>query len=677
MNIKGLISFFEDNVEKIVLGMAIILSVWLLLQWVIISPNHIEYQGKTFMPGSIDKFIYENEALSLNNKLSRPPEPASVYEPEYDQFVNWFDSPLRNINPSVYPSVPGDLGEEKIKEDSEYNVPQVGEVTDALAEHIRAVAYVPKEDVTPDNPYDKANNEAKDIDIITVEAKFDTSKLNESFYNNFAGIDVPIEWQDPCAAQPIFVAVDLQRSQLLPDSSWSEWARVPRQKIEDNKELFTVIENVKDLPSGGLRLRKLRYDSPQIARSLLQPDTYSIASPKEEWFPPQLHTKYVKVREDIERDERRKAAEEAENKKSETGRRGTSTLGGGGTRGGGTRAGGTRGGGTRGGGMGTGGISAMFSQGTGGTQRGSSVTRGSNVRGGTRDTRGGRQVPGQPGQDPTPTTDPSKPKETTVADIEEELNKLLITNYAKNGYAKIFSMEEPLVFWAIDDTVQPNQTYRYKVRLGVLNPKAGTDHFTADYKSYQDKVVLWSEFSSETEPLGIPSRLYFFPLSVQEETKSVDIQISKYVLGYWHSEKFPTKPGEVIGNIAKPKPLTEEEKKKGVRNPREVNYNTGATLVDVVQVNTWVGTGNLNLQNYNDLLYSLDKENILRIPVKSRYWTQDMQRLYNEINQKATKEPLRKFGSKSTIRGKGLGGRGKGERKTLESFLQNIFQQDQ
>ncbi|MHC5074961.1 MAG: hypothetical protein ACYTFM_00825 [Planctomycetota bacterium] len=671
MNIKGILNFFEDNVEKIVLGIAIILSIWLLLQWVIISPNNIEYQGKTFIPGSIDKFIYENEALSLNNKMNRPSEPASVYEPQYELFVSWFDSPLSNLNPSVFPSVPGDLGEEKIKEDSEYNVPQVGEVTDAIAEHIRAVAYIPKEEVTTDNPYDRASKETKDIDIITVEAKFDTSKLLESFYNNFAGIDVPIEWQDPCAAQPIFVAVDLQRSQLLADSSWGEWERVPRQKIEENKELFTIIENVKDLPSGGLKLRKLRYDSTKIARSLLQPDTYSIASPKEEWFPPQLHTKYNKVREDIERDERRKAAEEAENKKSETGRRGTSTLGGGGTRGGGTRGGGTRGG------MGTGGISAMFSQGSGGTQRGSGLTRGSNVRGGARDTRGGRQVPGQPGQDPASTIDPSKPKQTTVEDIEKELNDLLITNYAKSGYAKIFSIEEPLVFWAIDDTVQPDQTYRYKIRLGVLNPKAGTGHFTADYKSYQDKVVLWSEFSSETDPLGIPSRLYFFPLNVQEETKSVDIQISKYVLGYWHSEKFPTKPGEVIGNVAKPKPLTEEEKKKGIRNPREVNYNTGAILVDVVPVNTWVGTGNLNLQNYNDLLYSLDEENILRIPVKSRYWTQDMQRLYNEINQKVTKEPLRDFGSKSTIRGKAFGGRKKGERKTLESFLQNMFQQEQ
>jgi hypothetical protein len=677
MNIKGILNFFEDNVEKIVLGIAIILSIWLLLQWVIISPNNIEYQGKTFIPGSIDKFIYENEALSLNNKMNRPPEPASVYEPQYELFVSWFDSPLSNLNPSVFPSVPGDLGEEKIKEDSEYNVPQVGEVTDAIAEHIRAVAYIPKEEVTTDNPYDRASKETKDIDIITVEAKFDTSKLLESFYNNFAGIDVPIEWQDPCAAQPIFVAVDLQRSQLLADSSWGEWERVPRQKVEENKELFTIIENVKDLPSGGLKLRKLRYDSTKIARSLLQPDTYSIASPKEEWFPPQLHTKYNKVREDIERDERRKAAEEAENKKSETGRRGTSTLGGGGTRGGGTRGGGTRGGGTRGGGMGTGGISAMFSQGSGGTQRGSGLTRGSNVRGGARDTRGGRQVPGQPGQDPASTTDPSKPKQTTVEDIEKELNDLLITNYAKSGYAKIFSIEEPLVFWAIDDTVQPDQTYRYKIRLGVLNPKAGTGHFTADYKSYQDKVVLWSEFSSETDPLGIPSRLYFFPLNVQEETKSFYIQISKYVLGYWHSEKVRTKPGEVIGNVAKPKPLTEEEKKKGIRNPREVNYNTGAILVDVVPVNTWVGTGNLNLQNYNDLLYSLDEENILRIPVKSRYWTQDMQRLYNEINQKVTKEPLRDFGSKSTIRGKAFGGRKKGERKTLESFLQNMFQQEQ
>ncbi|MHC4271819.1 MAG: hypothetical protein ACYST2_05855, partial [Planctomycetota bacterium] len=425
-------------------------------------------------------------------------------------------------------------------------------------------------------------------------------------------------------------------------------------------ELFKIIEDPKELAGGGIELRLLQYRPTQIARTLLQPDSYAIASAKEDWFPPTLHAKYKKIREDIEREERRKATEEAEKEKSDKPKRNTGTAGGG-------LRGSTS---TRGGGLGQGGLSAMFNQGASGA-RGGAPTRGSNVRG-ARDARGGRnQSPVKPGTTPSPTIDTSKPKQPSIKDVEDEFNKLLIKNYTK-----IYKRTKPLVFWALDDTVKPNHTYRYRVRLGILNPLAGTNHFTDEYKSYQDKVILWSKFSNETESLEIPNRLYFFPLSVQEDTKSVEIKVSKYVLGYWHSNRFQgVKPGEEIGKVTKIKPLTDEEKQKKIKIPKNIDFNTGAIVMDVVPVNEWVGTSNLKEQAYNDLLYSFDGEDIHRMPVKSRYWTQNLLNIFNEINrlEKEPKEPLREFGAQSRLRriapGKGKGGRG-----TMEDMLRSIFE---
>ncbi|MHC4130605.1 MAG: hypothetical protein ACYSSP_02255 [Planctomycetota bacterium] len=662
MNIKGIISFFEEHVEKMCLVLASIVFVWFLLTWVVISPNNVEYEGKKFVPGSIDNYIYENAAVPLKNKLNRPPEPASAYEPEYDKFVTWLDSPLSNINLNIYQPLPGTISEEDWKKDSKYGIPQIGQVTDAIAEHMRAVAYVPTEEITPENPYDKALHEPDDIDMVTVEAKFDAAKLYENFYENYAGTDVRSEWQDPCLAKPIFAAVDLQRQEALPDGSWSDWKTIPRVQIDSNKELFKIIEKPQDLPSGGMKLRLLRYNNTKTLKSLLQPDSYVIASSKEDWFPPTLHAKYIKFREDIERDERRQAAEEAEKERSEKTKRNTTSTGG--TRGGAGMT--TRGGGGPGG---MGGIGAMF----GNAQTNTRGGRGAN-RGGARDTRGGRnQTTARTSADTTSATDASKPKETTLKDIEDEFKKSLITNYTK-----IFNIPEPMVFWAIDDTIKPDHSYRYRVRLGVFNPNAGTTHFTDEFQSYQDKLILWSKLSNVTEPLEVPSRLYFFPLSVQEDN-SVEIKVSKYTLGYWHSNIFQSiKPGENIGQIARSKPLTQEEKQKNIRIPKEINYDTGAILVDVVPVNEWVGTNNLNRQLYNDLLYSRNGDDILRIPVKSRYWAQNLLNKFNEINrlEKEPKEPLREWGAASSLKGRRTGaGKGKGDRKTMESMLQELFQQ--
>jgi hypothetical protein len=240
---------------------------------------------------------------------------------------------------------------------------------------------------------------------------------------------------------------------------------------------------------------------------------------------------------------------------------------------------------------------------------------------------------------------PQKSKEVskTIDDVYQKFDEISITESTD-----IAKMDKPLLFWAYDDTVEPGK-YRYRIRLGVFNPIAGTNQFGERDKSLKNKVILWSEFSDATEAVDIPRTLYFFPREVQEATKAVTVQVSRYVLGYWYSKDFTVKQGELIGKVGEYK-ITEEEESKKVTVPQTVDYTTGEVVVDMVPVTDWSGGNNLHVNHFFDLLYSFNGKDIERLPIKSRYWTEALQNKFNAIkkDEKEPKEPLRAWEGKAT-----------------------------
>lgn len=199
--------------------------------------------------------------------------------------------------------------------------------------------------------------------------------------------------------------------------------------------------------------------------------------------------------------------------------------------------------------------------------------------------------------------------------------------------------------------------------MGVFNPIAGTNQFSEQDKSLKNKVILWSEFSDATEAVDIPRTLYFFPREIQEATKAVTVQVSRYVLGYWYSKDFTVKQGELIGKVGEYK-ITEEEESKKVTVPQTVDYTTGAVVVDMVLVTDWSGGNNLHNRRFFDMLYSFDGKDIERLPIKTRYWTEALQSKFNEIKryEKEPKEPLRAWESRPGERGPTGEGVGRGLR---------------
>ena len=65
------------------------------------------------------------------------------------------------------------------------------------------------------------------------------------------------------------------------DGEWSEWEDVPRAKIDPERDKYKIIENISELPNGGIMVELAKFGEPKTQANLLQPDSYKIASAEE------------------------------------------------------------------------------------------------------------------------------------------------------------------------------------------------------------------------------------------------------------------------------------------------------------------------------------------------------------------------------------------------------------
>jgi hypothetical protein len=679
IKISSIGGFFEEHIEKIILVIVGLICAGLLITRVILSPNTVSYDKRSFSPGTIDDYVYE-QAQTLRQKLSQPPDKLEPYKPKADEYLAKLDSSINDIDASLWPVVPYELGAETAVA-GVYSLPSIGEVNDVAVEHIRAVAYIPTAEVTPQNPYDKSGNEPNDIDFVTVQGKFDVRQLYDSFRATFYD-DVEKEWADPCLVKPVFAAVNLQRQELNGDGTWSDWQNVPRAKIDQYRKMFQIVEDIQDLPPGGLKVQMLQFNNKMVQIDLLQPEAYQIASAKEEWFPPVLHRKYLDLqrKEALEEKRRAKEDEQAKQDNSTDERRnrridtGTGIPGRTTTRGGAgfSSPGGIGGDLYRGGGYNSRSRDrGRNRQTTGGpygqTGRSNDRRRTSRTRTGTNDQTqdlyGGLYGNARPGdiRGGTLSRGPS------TNEVYYEFNEA-----ALNRLTDLSKLKEPMLFWHHDDTVEPTKTYRYRIRLGVFNPVAGTNKLSEEDKSQKNKVILWSDFSDVTEPVKIPGRSYFFARDIQEAAKSVTVTVCRYVLGHWYSKDFDINQGESIGDVVeneieKPKPPRQRGRGPDIRGPdylqdryasiprpeektnvpETIDYSTGAVMVDAMPVDDWWGDSSRRSRSYYDMLYSYDGANIEHMPVGTTYWSKDMQSEFSRISklEREPQEPFKAFGS--------------------------------
>lgn len=608
-------------------------AIYVLYAFALRGPELI-FDNQKFRPGQLDIYIAE-QSEKLREQLARDPIPKPPYVPQSVIFLAKINSVLDKDLNVLWP-VPSSV---EMMVDKKYRMPVIGSVNDVSVEHIRAAAYMPKVAVTAENVGSEETYEPNDLDLVTVQASFDLAPLIDGFQECFAGKEVPEGWRDAGLVKPVFAAVQLQRQRFGDNGEWGQWEDVPRVKIDPERDDYKIIEDVNGLPSGGVMVQFAKFSDPQIQVKLLQPEPYKIASADDDWLPPLLHKKFLTVRREKEAQDRRetiatereaKVAEERDKTAARPAREDhvvaekprSTTAGGTGYRGG------AAGGGGRGG----------MEMGIGAARNPSKTTTAKPDRTPERDRR-------------TESTTAAEQKKAakpvvTEATIYDEMRKMLLTR------KDISKLRETITFWAYDDTAEPGASYQYRIRLGVFNPVAGTGQVREEDAEKDSKVILWSEFSDVTDAVAIPKRLYFFPVNVQEAAMAAEVQVCRYVLGYWHSEPFMVKRGDVIGRVAKVEP-SDKDKIANVKLPEMIDYATGAVVVDMVAMNDWFGDKTLQSRQYFDMLFSFDGTRVERLPAKQMYWPEELRLKYSELKtlEKKPKEPWRAWGSTGTSEG--------------------------
>jgi len=635
MAIKGG-SFLLDNIEKIILPVVGFVCLFLLVSRVLMTPNAVEYEGRKYSPGDIDKRI-EAQTEMLRTYLGEEPKPVEVRQEELGEYVSELNDPVE-VDTTLWPAVPRLLGEDD--DGRQYAVPEAPVISDASAGRIRALAYIPKQEISGEITYESAEAEPGDLDVVTVDARLDVSKLYSSFYETFAGSSVKAQWQDLELARPVFAAVQLQRSRKLSEGVWSEWQDVPRPKIDNMSQLLEVIDSVEELPRGGMKVRLLQYDNFAVMSNILQPRCYDIASAEQEWFPPSLHKKFVSLMKEQQAAERREGLEEARLEREKQldearrGRREERTV---------TRES------SSGGGGGGGGGSWM------GVGSGASSGRERVDRSRSREDRDREQEELRRRREE---------EKETINDVYAEFEQLRIKSKTQLG-----EVTEPLLFWSYDDTAEPGQTYRYRIRLGVFNPLSGTNKLKSGSESYKDKVIIWSNFA-DAGTVEVPARLYFFAKDIREASNIVTVEVFRYALGYWYSKEYAIEAGEVIGSIDSLEEAGEEteqpKRQEGnILTPEEVDFRTEAMMVDTAAIEDWAGGRSLRPRSYFDMYYSYDGSDIESMPISQRFWSSEIQGIYNEINvsmRQPKKPPRPRVGELAGPSGSGREREGSGGR---------------
>lgn len=595
---KNFLVMLESQVDKIVLAVIVLISLALLWFYVLSNPYAEKVGAKKLSPGQIDKTIRQ-DADRLLEELDKLPsdEYAAYNETHLSDFSKMMECPISDVSSELVVQFPG-VGDAIIEEDRLYEVPVIPLLNDVQLATLRGAAKVPVDEVGPANPYEKAETDLADIDLVTIAGYFDVQSLFNNFRLSFDGPGLKSSWKDPKLATPVFAKMQLQR-RTKRDGSWDEWQDVPRTQIDMYQKLLAQLPLIPDEMQFGINVWMSQYQNPDVQLDILQPQSYLFEISKTAWMPPQFLIESQEIIGKEQEQEKRRLREERQK--------------------------------------------ANEAQQRGGDRR--TTTR---DRRPTRDrtTTGRDPMTMEMGGDRDRTAArTTREKERTVADVEKDVEGEMLTTIDR-----LQARRDPLLVWAHDDTAEPGQTYQYRIRLGVFNPIMGKDWFKQSQAEFKEQTVLWSQYSEPTEEIEVPKMLHVFPMEIiADASKAVEgakVEVAKYHLGQWQSYDFDVFPGQIIGSavtlaeIAEQGTAEEDREESLGRTSQdeedEVDFTTSMVMVDLLKEINW-GT-RMRRSDYYQMLYH-DATGLVRLSVGKSNWPKDVKQSYDAV-QKAMEEDV-------------------------------------
>jgi len=589
------VNYIELFADKAILAIAGIISLVIIFIFVLRGPQ-IDGQG----PSEIDENI-NRKAIRLEEQLKGEPNENMRYISKQDKYLGLLNNSIQDINYKINFPLPGDeAAVSSAVSNLVYQIPKIGKIAKPCSAVARMVAFVPTEDLSPAVTYESAGKKLEDMDIVTIESSIDVKSLYSRFKESFASRNIPVEKRKEQYAKPVFAKVQLQRQTQQSDGNWSEWQDIPLTKLCYLKKNLTIPEQFSEY---GLEMALVQFAKSEFRDEVLQPGVYCNALPSEPWISPSFYNdrqiKLAKQQEELRRLEiEAERARKLQDRSTPSSTRETTT-----------RSTTTR----------SGPEDMMPGGGGGGGRTRESASRSTRTTAPTTTTRRTTSE-----RNATPTTT------STSLDRSDEENYNAILLQDDTNLENL----DKLVFWAHDDTTEPGGKYKYRIRIGVFNPIAGKDWFSEEQKEYRDQTVLWSDFADMNEAIEIPQRIYFFATDVRDvekgssTDKTVDVVVTRYILGNWASKKYNVKSGEEIGRTDESPDARLQQ--AGISSD-PMDFSTGAVMVDARRVTEWYGTNALRNRDYYELLYSFDGKEIDKMPVKERYWPDKVTQIYKEI----------------------------------------------
>ncbi len=610
---KSFLSILENQIDKIILGVMILISLVLLWLYVIGNPNgqkvRIGSRGETKVnPGNIDKKIKE-QADQLINKLQLPSQ-ATEYDKALPDYVGNYTRDLQcsisDISADLPVPYPG-VGDVLIEEERLYTVPVIPMLANAQLAVLRGTAEVPVDEVNPGNPYSTVESKLVDIDLVTVSGDFNFQELYNNFQLSFNGPGLKSSWKDSRLATPVFAKTQLQRRRKLKNGDWSPWSEVSRTKVDMYKELLEQLPLNTNEMEYGIDVWISQYQAEDVQFDLLQPEPYVFTISQAEWMPPKylIQTLDIMKKEDDKQKremiDQRKAQRENERRSTSRGR----------------------------------------------DQRG----RGGFMEGGGR--RPGRPDRAEREREAAERLAARKTeRERTLQDVERDVEKYTL----KEG-TRLDTIREPFPIWVHDDTVEPGQTYQYRVRMGVFNPIVGKDWFRKDDVEFKNQTVFWSDYMEFPDEVVISKMLHVFPMETlvkKDETKEVEgvkVEIDKYYMGQWKTQEFDIYPGQIMGHevedvpeetrgpdeVANFTPLTMENDSE----EQMIDFTSGMILVDLIREIGW--NTRLKRSDYYTMLYH-DGLELKQVAVGKSNWPSTEIKAYRQLQEEKEMETQRREG---------------------------------
>ena len=136
-------------------------------------------------------------------------------------------------------------------------------------------------------------------------------------------------------------------------------------------------------------------------------------------------------------------------------------------------------------------------------------------------------------------------------------------------------MHDEVEIWANDIQVEPGKTYRYRLRLSIVNPLYQQLQLPEDQVAkYSKHLTLKSEWSAWSEPISTERSYYFYLVEGQQVNNQAAVEVWKFFGGAWRSHTFRVRPGDPIGGVVN-LPVGEG----GAAAP--IPFDTGAFVVDL------------------------------------------------------------------------------------------------